>query len=103
MSDPHAPQSIYPTQAILAGFDQCLQTKKSVSDATRECYGPDVRRFLSTFAEAGDQFSVEHLTAPMILRYVTNLAEICTPGSVKLMATSIPSFLRCTWSQALCT
>lgn len=103
MSDLHAPQSIYPTQVLLARFDQYLQTEKSVSDATRECYGRHVRRFLSTFAEAGDQVSIAHLTAPKIRRYVTNLAEIYAPGSVKLMATSIRTFLRYAWSQGLCT
>lgn len=84
MSDLHAPQSIYPTQVLLAGFNQYLQTEKSVSDATRECYGRHVRRFLSTFGEAGDQVLLAHLTAPKIRRYVTNLAEIYAPGSVKL-------------------
>lgn len=103
MSVQHAPQSIYPVQALLGGFDQYLQNQKSVSGATRECYGRHVRRFLSAFAEAGDQVAVEHLTATMIRRYVTDLAEIYAPDSVKLMASSIRSFLRYAWSQTLCT
>lgn len=39
----------------------------------------------------------------MVRRYVTDLAEVYAPGSVKLMATSIRSFLRYAWSQRLCT
>lgn len=103
MSVQYAPQSIYSVQVLLAGFDQHLETQKSVSGATRECYGRHVRRFLSTFAEVGDQVAVEQLTATKIRRYVTDLAEIYAPDSVKLMATSIRSFLRYAWSQELCT
>lgn len=74
-----------------------LTEVKGASVATTECYSRHVRTFLSEVAGPDGIVDLSTVSAPMVRSYVTGLGHRYAPQSLKLMATTIRSFLGFAW------
>lgn len=77
-----------------AGF---LRDVKGCSVSTVECYGRHVRAFLTVLACPDGCVDMRAVSAVRVRSYVTDLGGRYAPQSLKLMATSIRSFLGFAW------
>ena len=84
---------------VLTSFDEYLERVRAASPATRSCYRRHARVFLTAFADADGRLELDRLSRVAVRDYVTGLSVHFAPDSVKLIATSIRSFLRFAWVQ----
>lgn len=78
-------------------FAVYLGNVKGCSGGTTECYSRHVRSFLSLVAGPDGVVDLGAVPASWVRSYVTDLGGRYAPESVKLMATSIRSFLGFAW------
>lgn len=82
---------------VVDDFEQFLAVQRGVAVATRECYGRHVRAFLLTVADPVGGVDLRTLSLARVRSYVTDLGGRYAAQSLKLMATSIRTFLRFAW------
>lgn len=78
------------------GFAEYLRKVKGSSVGTAECYSRHVRSFLSVVGPTG-VVDLRAVSAWQVRSYVTDLGGRYAPESLKLIATSIRSFLGFVW------
>lgn len=78
-------------------FEQFLAVQRGAAVATRECYGRHVRAFLQAMADPVGWVDLLALSPAAVRSYVTVLGGRYAAQSLKLMATSIRTFLRFAW------
>lgn len=86
---------------ILSAFDKHLKIVRGATVQTRREYGRYVRKFLvDSFGET--KVDVAALGAGDLIDFVAERAKHCKPGTAKLIATSLRSFLRFLQMRGLC-
>lgn len=87
--------------ALLRAFDTHLHTARGATQATRREYGRYVREFLErTFRSL--KVDVGKLDSRDLIDFVTERAKCCKPGTAKLVATALRSFLRFLQMSGVC-
>jgi len=86
---------------LLSAFDKHLQSVRGATVQTRREYGRYVHEFLQdSFGKA--KVDVAALGAGDLIEFVAERAKHCKPGTAKLIATSLRSFLRFLQMGGLC-
>lgn len=87
--------------ALLRAFDTHLHTARGATQATRREYGRYVREFLERTFRAL-KVDVGKLDSRDLIDFVTERAKRCKPGTAKLVATALRSFLRFLQMSGVC-
>jgi len=85
-------------EEALGAFAEYLSAVKGSAPGTVECYSRHVRPFLSLLAGADGAVDLWGVSAPQVRCYVTDLGGRYAPVTLKLIATSIRSFLGFAWT-----
>lgn len=84
-------------EGAVQGFASYLRSVKGSSEGTAECYSRHVRSFLSVVGGPAGVVDLRAVSAAQVRAYVTDRGGRYAPESLKLMATSIRSFLGFAW------
>jgi site-specific recombinase XerD len=84
-------------EVAVGDFERFLLVGKGASVATRQCYVRHVRAMLVEVCDATGTIDLGSVSASWVRSYVTRLGGRYAPGSLKLIATAIRSFLRYAW------
>lgn len=79
--------------ALLTAFDVHLDTVRGATQQTRREYARYVREFLK-WTSRSTSVDVSKLTPRDLIEFVTERSMHCKPGTAKLVATALRSFLR---------
>ena len=86
---------------LLTAFDTHLESARGATRQTRREYGRYVREFLVDRSREA-RVDVADLSARDLIDFVTERAKHCKPGTAKLVATALRSFLRFLQMRGLC-
>lgn len=81
----------------VGAFAEYLTQVKGSSAGTAECYSRHVRPFLSMLAAPDGAVDLRGVPGSLVRSYVTDLGGRYAPATLKLIATSIRSFLGFAW------
>lgn len=100
-----APAPIPPPTSVdlaIQKYDAHLQSARGATTQTREEYTRYVREFLQGCSGVGNQLDVGDISARQVMEFVAGRARRCKPGTAKLVATALRSFLRFQQMQGRC-
>lgn len=86
-----------PFASVVDDFEQFLAVQRGAAVATRECYTRHVHAFLKAVADPVGWVDLHALSSAAVRSYVTDLGGRYAAQSLKLIATSIRTFLRFAW------
>jgi integrase/recombinase XerD len=92
-----------PVDLAIQVYDAHLRGARGATAQTCAEYTRYVREFLKGISGVGDQFSIGDIGPRQVMEFVAKRAKHCKPGTAKLVATALRSFLRFQQMQGRCT